>query len=75
MDVSADPRRNRLLAALPDALALRWLPHLHSVRLPVGERRLPRNPVTGAPAAIRSASAGSSFGSRSTVVGLGGRIR
>ena len=36
MVLAADPRQNRLLAALPDELA-RWLPRLEPVDLPLGE--------------------------------------
>ncbi len=37
MYASQDPRTNQLLAALPDAEWLRWLPNLESVELPLGE--------------------------------------
>ncbi|HEV2607754.1 MAG TPA: Crp/Fnr family transcriptional regulator [Xanthomonadaceae bacterium] len=37
MDVTADPRQNRLLAALPDAEWERLLPHLEIVDLPLGK--------------------------------------
>ena len=33
----ADPRQNRLLAALPDAEWQRWLPHLEAVEMPLGK--------------------------------------
>ena len=33
---SADPRRNQLLAALPDAEWARWQPHLELVNMPLG---------------------------------------
>jgi CRP-like cAMP-binding protein len=36
MAVSPDPRKNQLLAALPDAELQRWLPQLESVDLPLG---------------------------------------
>jgi len=32
-----DPRRNRLLATLPEAELQRWLPHLEFVDLHLGE--------------------------------------
>ncbi len=35
--ISADPRKNHLLAALPDAEWQRWLPQLESVELPLGQ--------------------------------------
>jgi CRP-like cAMP-binding protein len=35
--LAADPRSNRLLAALPDAEYARWLPHLELVDMPLGE--------------------------------------
>jgi CRP-like cAMP-binding protein len=35
--VLADPRQNRLLAALPDAEWERWLPHLEAVEMPLGK--------------------------------------
>jgi CRP-like cAMP-binding protein len=37
MGSAADPRLNRLLAALPDAEWARWLPHLESVEMPLGK--------------------------------------
>ncbi|AMP15890.1 Crp/Fnr family transcriptional regulator [Collimonas pratensis] len=37
MEKSPDPKKNRLLAALPDAEWQRWLPHLESVDLPLGQ--------------------------------------
>ena len=37
MDTAADPRQNRLLAALPDAEWNRLLPHLESVAMPLGK--------------------------------------
>ncbi|MDP1568080.1 MAG: Crp/Fnr family transcriptional regulator, partial [Polaromonas sp.] len=36
MAVSPDPRKNQLLAALPEAEFQRWLPQLESVDLPLG---------------------------------------
>jgi CRP-like cAMP-binding protein len=36
MDLSADPRRNQLLAALPHAQWDHWQPHLEPVELPLG---------------------------------------
>jgi len=36
MAFSSDPRRNQLIAALPDADWVRWLPHLEHVDLPQG---------------------------------------
>jgi CRP-like cAMP-binding protein len=36
MDVGDEPRSNHLLAALPEADRLRWLPHLERVELPLG---------------------------------------
>ncbi|MBA4329862.1 MAG: Crp/Fnr family transcriptional regulator [Polaromonas sp.] len=36
MSVSPDPRKNQLLAALPDDELQRWLPQLESVDLPLG---------------------------------------
>lgn len=33
----ADPRRNHLLAALPDAVWRRWQPHLEAVEMPLGQ--------------------------------------
>ncbi len=37
MTISPDTRENKLLAALPDAEAQRWLPQLESIQLPLGE--------------------------------------
>jgi CRP-like cAMP-binding protein len=37
MTTSPDPRKNRLLAALPKAELQRWLPHLEYVDMPLGE--------------------------------------
>jgi CRP-like cAMP-binding protein len=37
MAEAADPRRNRLLAALPEAEWERWLPHLEPVDMPLGK--------------------------------------
>jgi len=37
MALTADPRRNRLLAALPDDEWARWLPHMEAVDLPLGK--------------------------------------
>ena len=37
MDISADPRSNHLLAALPEAEWQRWLPQLESVEMPLGQ--------------------------------------
>ena len=37
MEMSPDPRKNRLLAALPNAEWQRWLPQLESVDLPLGQ--------------------------------------
>jgi CRP-like cAMP-binding protein len=37
MALAADPRQNRLLAALPDAEWARWLPQLEPVELPLGK--------------------------------------
>ena len=37
MAVAAQPKRNQLLAALPDAELQRWLPHLEAIELPLGE--------------------------------------
>jgi CRP-like cAMP-binding protein len=37
MDKSPDPRKNHLLAALPEAEWQRWLPQLESVDLPLGQ--------------------------------------
>jgi CRP-like cAMP-binding protein len=37
MALAADPRQNRLLAALPDAEWARWLPQLEAVDLPLGK--------------------------------------
>ena len=37
MAIRTDPRRNHLLAALPDAEWQRWLPQLEEVELPLGE--------------------------------------
>ena len=37
MSVSADPKHNLLLAALPDPEYQRWLPHLESVAMPLGQ--------------------------------------
>lgn len=37
MALPADPRQNRLLAALPDAERDRWLPHMELVDLPLGK--------------------------------------
>ena len=37
MTVSSDPRRNHLLAALPEAEWRRWLPQLEAVELPLGK--------------------------------------
>ncbi|SDX09970.1 cAMP-binding domain of CRP or a regulatory subunit of cAMP-dependent protein kinases [Collimonas sp. OK242] len=37
MDNSPDPRKNRLLAALPDAEWGRWLPQLEAVEMPLGQ--------------------------------------
>lgn len=34
---AADPKRNRLLAALPEAVLARWLPQLEAVELPLGQ--------------------------------------
>jgi len=36
MDVASDPRKNRLLAALPAADWQRWLPQLQAVEMPLG---------------------------------------
>jgi CRP-like cAMP-binding protein len=36
LDVSDDPKQNRLLAALPDKEWALWLPHLEPVELPLG---------------------------------------
>jgi len=33
----SDPRNNQLLAALPDAVWQRWLPHLEAVAMPLGQ--------------------------------------
>lgn len=37
MPLAADPRQNRLLAALPDAARARWLPHLELADMPLGK--------------------------------------
>src|SRR5216117_983240 len=37
MASTADPRQNRLLAALPDDEWARWLPHMEAVDLPLGK--------------------------------------
>ena len=37
MAIFPDTRKNKLLAALPDAEARRWLPQLESIQLPLGE--------------------------------------
>jgi CRP-like cAMP-binding protein len=37
MDKSPDPRKNHLLAALPDAEWQRWLPQLEPVEMPLGQ--------------------------------------
>jgi CRP-like cAMP-binding protein len=37
MDVSKDPKRNQLIAALPHDQWLRWLPHLEHVELRLGQ--------------------------------------
>ena len=37
MTISPNTRKNKLLAALPDAEAQRWLPQLESIQLPLGE--------------------------------------
>src|SRR5947207_15700398 len=37
MASTADPRQNRLLAALPDDEWARWLPHMEEVDLPLGK--------------------------------------
>ena len=37
MTLAADPRQNRLLAALPDAEWARWLPQLEPVEMPLGK--------------------------------------
>jgi CRP-like cAMP-binding protein len=37
MGLTADPRQNRLLAALPDDEWARWLPHMEAVDLPRGK--------------------------------------
>src|SRR5438067_5651280 len=37
MALTADPRQNRLLAALPDDERARWLPHMEEVDLPLGK--------------------------------------
>ncbi len=37
MALTLDPRQNQLLAALPDAEWLRWLPQLEAVDLPLGQ--------------------------------------
>ena len=37
MDPVVDPRQNRLLAALPDAVLARWLPRMEPVPLPLGK--------------------------------------
>ncbi|MFC5473947.1 hypothetical protein [Paraherbaspirillum soli] len=37
MAISPAPRRNRLLAALPDAEWQRWLPQLEAIELPLGK--------------------------------------
>ena len=37
MDLAADPRQNRLLAALPDAELARWLPQMEPVTMPLGK--------------------------------------
>jgi CRP-like cAMP-binding protein len=36
MALASQPRQNHLLAALPDAELMRWLPHLESVEMPLG---------------------------------------
>ncbi|MFJ2990750.1 Crp/Fnr family transcriptional regulator [Collimonas sp. NPDC087041] len=35
--VRLDPRKNHLLAALPDSIWRRWLPHLEAVDMPLGQ--------------------------------------
>ncbi len=37
MPMPADPRKNRLLAALPEAEWERWLPQLEWVDMPLGQ--------------------------------------
>ena len=37
MASAADPRQNRLLAALPDSEWARWLPQLELVEMPLGK--------------------------------------
>ena len=37
MALTADPRQNRLLAALPEDEWTRWLPHLEAVEMPLGK--------------------------------------
>ena len=37
MNQAADPRQNRLLAALPEVEWARWQPHLELVNLPLGK--------------------------------------
>ncbi|CDS49652.1 cAMP-binding proteins-catabolite gene activator and regulatory subunit of cAMP-dependent protein kinases [Polaromonas sp. CG9_12] len=37
MPVSPDPKKKQLLAALPDAEWLRWLPQLEFVEMPLGQ--------------------------------------
>jgi len=37
MELSADPRQNRLLAALPEAEWARWLPQMEAVDMPLGK--------------------------------------
>ena len=37
MALQPEPRRNHLLAALPDAEWQRWLPQLEAAELPLGE--------------------------------------
>ncbi len=36
MAIGADPKKNHLLAALPDAIWQRWLPQLELVEMPLG---------------------------------------
>ena len=37
MAIGADPRKNQLLAALPDDIWQRWLPQLELVEMPLGQ--------------------------------------
>ena len=36
LELAADPRQNRLLAALPDPEWARWMPRLEPVDMPLG---------------------------------------